>query len=58
MLEARMALVAQCSGMGATARQAPQHGLGVLGLLPPGRLQLRQPETGQRGQALCSPCDF
>ena len=43
MLRARMALVAQCSGMGATARSAPQDGLGVLGLLPTGRLWPRQP---------------
>ena len=44
VLAARMVLVARSSEMGATARWAPQHGLGVLGLLPPGRLQPRQPE--------------
>lgn len=35
VLGGRMALVARHSGMGATARRAPQRGLGVLGLLPP-----------------------
>lgn len=53
-----MVLVARCSGMVAMARWAPQRGLGGLGLLPPSRLQPRQPATIRRGQGLHSPCDF